>query len=563
MPARTNSTHNPYDSPLQAAERALAGADWLRASELFRAVAAETPGSAEAWDGLARAAYWIPDEETLLSAREHAYHLYRERGDDLSAARMAAWLAVDTIEMTGLEAVGNGWMQRAKRLAAGRTDTPDAVWVTGLSARLQVITGAPMTTVQRTAARASSMARRLSMPEVEALNLAVEGVARLCMGDVSRAVPRLDEAAAIVCSGEVHDLTAAALTLCSLMGACERTRDFDRARQWCAAARQFSDDRGFPVVLSICRPHYGAVLMWRGHWQEAEEHLEKGCRELTEFMPAFSVGALSLLAGLRWRQGRWDEAAGMFEQIRTESSAQLGIAELLAGKGDCDAATVVLERHLRELPEADRLERGPVLELLVRCLAAAGKVKRAAAYLDELRQIARSVRTPSLRASAAFAEGTLAAATDKASLATDHLGDAVALFERAGAPFESARARIALAEALLADGHADAAAREASIARETMLRVGAAKEAERAALVSAMINARRIINADSPDGLTSREVEVLDLLAEGRSNQEIAGDLVLSVRTVERHISNIYEKLGLEGRTARTAAAAHMHRAKT
>ena len=119
-----------------------------------------------------------------------------------------------------------------------------------------------------------------------------------------RAVRCLDEAAAVVLTHEAHDLTATAFALCTLMGACERIRDFDRARQWCAAAKQFSEDRGFPVVLSICRPHYAAVLMWRGHWPEAEEHLLVGSRELTEFMPPFAVGALALLGALRWRQGR-------------------------------------------------------------------------------------------------------------------------------------------------------------------------------------------------------------------------------------------------------------------
>jgi DNA-binding NarL/FixJ family response regulator len=56
--------------------------------------------------------------------------------------------------------------------------------------------------------------------------------------------------------------------------------------------------------------------------------------------------------------------------------------------------------------------------------------------------------------------------------------------------------------------------------------------------------------------LTAREVEVLRLLAAGKSNREIAAEMVISIRTAERHIANIYEKIGAHGKTARAAATA-------
>ena len=549
------------DPAFQDGLRALAAADWRRAYSEFKSVVERRPEFAEAWEGLAEAAYWVPDDETILEARERAYHLYRERGNSLAAARMAGWLAVDWFELRGQEGVANGWLQRGQRLINGRRETPENTWLRIAQARLAFMLGRDASVVCRGAAQAAELARRLDLPDMEALSLSLEGLARLGGGDVRRAVPRLDEAAAIVLGREARDITAAAFTLCQLMAACERLRDFDRARQWCAAARQFSEDRGFPVVLSICRPHYGAVLMWRGHWPEAEEHLQIGSRELMEFMPPFAVGALSLLAVLRWRQGRWDEAEETFEQIKHEASAQVGIAELLAGKGEIQAAIDVLERHLRAVPSADMLERGPALELLVRCMAGAGELQQIGGYVEELKAIAERVRTSASRASAHLAQGLVAGAGGDWETARRCLGDAVELFEREDAPFEAARARIALAEALDAGGRHDAAAREAQIAGETLRRVGAAKEAERAARLLASIKTERsAASRQAADGLTAREQEILALLAQGRSNQEIAGDLVLSVRTVERHISNIYQKLELEGRTARTAAAAYAHR---
>jgi ATP/maltotriose-dependent transcriptional regulator MalT len=551
------------DGVFKAAIDALTNADWQRACALFREITTNDPSAPEAWAGLANAAYWVPDEEAILEARERAYHLYRERGETRKAAEMAAWLAVDWLELRGQAALANGWIQRANRLIAKHRETPEGAGVAILNARVLMLTGAEGGAVRRMATRAAALARRQGMPEHEALSLSAEGHARLNLGDVQNAIKCLDEAAAVILSAECNDLTFAALTLCSLMGACERIRDFDRARQWCAAARQFSEDQGFPVVLSICRPHYAAVLMWRGHWPEAEEHLRIGSRELMEFMPPFAVGALALLGGLRWRQGRWEEAEEVFEQIKHEAPAQVGLGELLAGKGDFPAAMDILERHLRTVGSIDKLERGPALELLVRCLVAADEHERASEHLRELRQIADSVRSQSLRAMAAFAEGALAASTGDLELAQQSLGDAVELYERAGAPFESARARVALAEALCSRKNLDAAVREAHIARETLRRIGAAKEMERAAALLATLNTRRKLAAGkNPDGLTAREAEILALVAEGRSNQEIAAALVLSVRTVERHISNIYEKLGLDGRTARAAAAVYAHRAR-
>jgi ATP/maltotriose-dependent transcriptional regulator MalT len=544
-----------------AGRRALANADWDAAYTAFRDVVAAQPDHAGAWEGLAEASYWTPDEDAVLQARERAYNIHRETGDSLSSARMAGWLAIDWFELRGQYAVSNGWLRRARRLVRGHTETPEGAWVTLAEARLTFMRGEDPAAACRMAARAAGRARRSGLADLEALSLSLEGLAWLSVGEVRRAVQRLDEASVIVLGGEAEDVTFAALTLCQLMAACERTRDFDRARQWCATAKQYSEDRGFPVLLSICRPHYGAVLMWRGHWPEAEEHLLKGSRELMEFLPPFATGALSLLASLRWRQGKWDEAEELFERIRGEPAAQLGLAEMAAARGELEVAIETAERRLRSISKSDALERGPILELLTRCRAAAGEVRASRANLRELRSIADAVGTPSLQASAALAEGELAIASDRPDVAHPLIGDAVALFETAGAPFESARARVTLAETLVAVGRLDMAAREAYIAGESFRRIGALGEADRAARLLASIDARRKKAAGRDvDILTTREREVLELLAQGQSNQEIAERLVLSVRTVERHASNIYQKLELEGPTARTAAAAYAHR---
>jgi ATP/maltotriose-dependent transcriptional regulator MalT len=173
------------------------------------------------------------------------------------------------------------------------------------------------------------------------------------------------------------------------------------------------------------------------------------------------------------------------------------------------------------------------------------------------------VGSQSLRAADASSQGLVAAAEGNYDPAGQFLRDAIELYERAGAPFESARARLAYAEVLSASGDQDRSVREAHIAGETLRRIGAAKEAERAVSLLSAVNARRKLAASkSQDGLTARETEILALIAEGKSNHDIAAELVVSPRTVERHISNIYQKLNLDGRTARAAAAVYAHRAR-
>jgi ATP/maltotriose-dependent transcriptional regulator MalT len=265
------------------------------------------------------------------------------------------------------------------------------------------------------------------------------------------------------------------------------------------------------------------------------------------------------LAELRWRQGRWDETEDLFRQVELEGIAQPGRAELALSMGDAKAAADYAERYLRQLPAEDRMERAIGLELMVRSLAAVGNYDAAAEPLAELRRIALHTRMKPLLASAAFASGALGAEQGDYESARRCFEDAVGLYERVSAPFESARARLALARALLSLGRQADSGREATLALQSFRQVGAVKEAEVAAAFLRSLGAAITLQepAENPAGLSTREVEVVELIAAGRSNQEIASDLFLSVRTVERHISTIYEKIGAHGKAARAAATAY------
>jgi ATP/maltotriose-dependent transcriptional regulator MalT len=363
------------------------------------------------------------------------------------------------------------------------------------------------------------------------------------------------------------DPDACASTCCFLIYACERVRDYDRAVQWCAYLQELATRWNYPLMFSECRAHYAGILIWRGDWAEAEATLAATTNELLATRPVEAAYGIVRLADLRRRQGRFDEAATLLAQAESHpfrtlgaNYALLGRAALALDQGDATAAADLIERFLRGLPAENQLERSTALELLALAQIALGAADQAAQTCAELQSIATAVATGPLRAAARFAAGLVATAGGELEIACHYFEDAIDLYKRSGVPFETAQARIGLARALLALGRIQAAEQQARKAQDTLQRLGAAPEADRAAALLRDIEAtpdKQIALAPDMADLTPREVEVLRLIAAGKSNQEIAAILVLSVRTVERHISNIYAKIGASGAVARATATAY------
>ncbi len=546
--------------PLSAGRAALRRRDWVTARRHFQA-ALDVGQTPEALEGLAEAAWYEGDEAQLFDARERAYRLHLERGDRAGAARMALALANDSVEFRGQPAVANGWIERARRLLEGLDPTAEHAWLAVWEAHraLMLVNDAAAARVH--ASRGATIAQTLGITDAVMLSRAIEGLALVCAGDIEGGLRRLDESATASLAGEVSDLNAAGTILCYLVDACDRLRDFDRASQWCERVREWADRVGWGDAFSVCRPHYAVVLMWRGAWDEAERQLAMARTELSAARPPMAVEAVVRLAELRWRQGRWDEAAALFREVEHEGLSQLGRAELALSRGNATEALDLADRYLRRIPAEDRVERAQGLELKVRALVRLGDAERAAGIAAELRQIAAAVNTEPLRAAACLAEGLVAACRGDHEAALPLFEDAIDFYGRSGGVFEEARSRLQLARTLLALGRADAAAREAGEGLSSFRRLGAQREAPVAeGLMREISRSTSATSAAEPraegPALTSRERQVLALIAAGRSNSEIAEALVLSVRTVERHISNIYGKMGVSGKVARAAAAA-------
>jgi ATP/maltotriose-dependent transcriptional regulator MalT len=369
----------------------------------------------------------------------------------------------------------------------------------------------------------------------------------------------MDEATAAAISGEISELTVVGATCCALMYSCEAIADYERSAHWSARARELCRRWGLRSFFSICRVHYASNLILRGEWGMAEEEL-RDLIESPEFARATVLeDAAMKLAELRRRQGRLDEAETLYLKAPHKPLAIIGQARIALDRDDDPvAAADFVDRFLRRISDEDRAERAFALELLLRLRLRRQDVDGAASCVTEIEQLAALTGTLSLKATARVAEAWLSEARGDLQMARRSFEDAVDLFSQAGAPFEAALARRNLARLLQALERISSARREARASFEAFRALGARHEADLAlTLLRGLEDDTGVAVSAIAGGLSRREAEVLTLIARGRSNQEIAEDLVLSIRTVERHISSIYEKLNLSGASARAAATAY------
>jgi LuxR family transcriptional regulator, maltose regulon positive regulatory protein len=543
---------------LQAGYAALAAYDWKASRAHFRrAVAADE--TAEALEGLGMASWWLDDAGTVFDSRESAYRLYRQRGDRAGAARMATLIATDYYIYRGELAVTNGWLQRARRLLEGLEPSFEHCLLTMWSGHIALFEDNDVPAARAASTETIALARQLGIVDLEVLALALEGLVLVSAGDVDEGMRRLDESVTAALAGDVEDPDAVVTACCYLLYACERVRDFDRALQWCAKTEEYCRRTSYRSMFGVCRSHYAAVLMWCGDWRRADEELTSAVRNLQGTRPGWVVEAALRLAELRRRQGRLDDSVRLYEQVPAHPDSLLGQAAILFERGDAETAADLVDRFLRRVPPDDLIEHVRGLELAVHVRVALGHLDLARQALGEIEDAAERVSTEPLRASAHYARAMIHESCREYESARRAFEDAVDLYQRCGAPYETALARVGLARSLLALDRVNVAAGEARAALDTFRHLGASREAGRAAgllrdLGSSLLHSQLDLTAVT--GLTRREIDVLRLIARGESNQEIADHLFLSIRTVERHISSIYQKLGVHGKAARAVATA-------
>lgn len=553
QPGGSASGQNTTADRLHEPRQALRQGQWERARAGFEAVLAEEE-SAEALEGLSEAAWWLEDAQEVLSARQRSYRLYRLRGQDVDAGRMATELGFDHAVFRLELAVANGWFQRAHRLLDEQDPIAEQVWLGLREAEVAYHTAGDMGRTRQLAANARGLAESLSLLDPALMGLALEGLTLVGLGEIEEGLQRLDEAAAAAVGGELHSYKAVSGICCFVIFACERVRDIERASQWCEQYMGYCQRSGMPGYLAFCQAHHASVLAARGSWADAERQLEDA-REALQARPAWSLTVCARLGELRRRQGRFTEAALLFEHAHPDPGGILGGARLALDRGDAETAREIAEGMLVRVPDADRIERLAALELAAEVRCVSGDTDAADKAVAEFEAVADAAGTDWMMGRANHLRGQLALASGDPATAHQHLQVAVDTYQRVGLPFEESSARADLARSMHSVDRHDSGCEQARAARDGFERLGAAVEERK---VRAMLDELCPADHAPVGGLTRRELEVLRLVARGATNQEIADELVVSRHTVRRHVSNLLTKLDASSRTA-AAAWAHEH----
>jgi len=465
---------------------------------------------------------------------------------------MATWLAADYLDFRGAFAVANGWLRRARRLLAPLEPRPDHGWLAFHEAYVAFMQGDTVRSSEL-ARRASRLGRRFHTPDLEMLGLALEGAVLVACAKVREGMRCLDEATAVALGAEATIPISRAWACCFLVTACEVVRDYKRAFEWCDRIAEFVERYGSHYMLGFCRHHYATIHVWRGQWQDAEAQFKAAVDAYARARPAYVGGALAGLAELRRRQGRWDDA----EQLLGQVAALVCRSRLALDRGDAQKALELAQRALRQVPAPMIMNRAPALEVLIAAAAERGHLQQAKTALTELKKIARCADTLPLRAAVHLADGIIAVANGNLECARPLLEDAVDEFERSGAPFEAAQARLELAKGLMSLGRRVEAAHEAQKSLASFTGLGAEAAARRTRTLLDLTASVSRPASPVPE-VSRRERDVLRCLAEGLTNRQIADRLFVSEHTIHRHITSILRKLDLP---TRTAAATHAVRA--
>lgn len=532
--------------------RALALGRWVKARSCFDSALAQNrdPGALE---GLSWVCWWQEDLPACLAAREQAYRDYHAANDLLGAARMAMWIGDDHLWFAGAPAIAEGWFARARRLLDGLDESPEHGWQAVFDAYL-ALGSRQFAAACSLVGEAQRIGRAHGAAGLQMFAVAMEGVVLLEQGAIAAGLRCLDEATAAALAGEYEELVPAVWSCCLLLSACEELGDDERGWQWSQQITAFSNRLGVPFVVGNCRSHYGRILTRRGWWRDAERELVTAVDRLPHGPQAWYADALARLGDLRRRQGRHSEARQAFEEAGEHWFAQAGLAALHLEAGDAAGAATLAERTLRQLPEASP-KRAEALEVCVRARLALESPGKASDHARELRHLAATVGTSSLVATASLCEARLVVADD-AELAARHYADAIVSFDRAGTPFESALARLELAQALASTSCSELAVIEARRAWSMLEELDASREADRASVLLAELAGDDTPREPYP--LTRRQVEILTLAAEGLTEWQIAERLVLSEHTVHRHLANIYTRLDCSSRAAAVAKASRL-----
>ncbi|WP_202619336.1 helix-turn-helix transcriptional regulator [Ornithinimicrobium cavernae] len=521
--------------------------------------------------------------DAAVRSLQEAYRLQTQAGA-ASAALRTAFLLATIFDRTSQHSLFQGWLGRAQRhLTSLAATSPDVPVERGLVAMLELrraLAGGRFDLMGPLAEEISAVGLRHGDPDLIALGALCRGRLAIYGGDVAGGLTLLDEAVTGVLAGDVSPLTAG-VVYCTAIEGCQEIGALDRLCQWTEGLVTWCGDQpGLAAYAGACALHHGQVLTLKGDWDRALEmfaaahtrYLSQGERGAAGAAQRERGDLLRVRGDLAGAEEAYQYAVGL------GCDPQPGLALLWLARGRREAASAAVRRWLDEtqLP-AQRTQHLPaVIEVLI----GVGDDGLARTLAEELDSRAALTGCEPVAAAAAQVHALVELASGDAAAALPYARKAIQLWLAVDAPYEGARSRLVLARALETLGDEDSAVQELREAATVLQGLEVAVDSALGALgggpraAGFAPSAREgtggagarfgSASAPGPGGgtvaggaahLTEREVEVLRLVAAGHSNRQIATQLVLSERTVARHLSNIFGKLRVGSRTAAAAYA--------
>ena len=526
---------------LERGRKAYATRAWLQAYECLERAHAQEPLGPEDLELLSTVAFMLGRDDDCVSWLERAHLAHLEGGETLRAVRCAAWIGLN-LASRGAIGPASGWLGRAQRLAEGEGDCAERGFLL-LPAMFQHDAAGDHAAAAAVAEEAVRIGERFGDRDLFALAVHGQGHMLIRSGRVREGLALLDEGMVAVTAEELSPIVTG-LVYCGVILACQEVYEVRRAREWTRAlADWWALQPEMVAFTGRCLVHRAEILQLDGSWRDALEEVRRASERFEKTRnPA---------AGLaRYRQGELLRLQGDFtgaEAAYREASGfgwepQPGLAQLRLAQGRAEAALSAIRRA--EAATANPVERARLLPAFVEIMLAAGEVESARRACLELEEVVAGFESAMLDGMVAYARGAVYLAADEPREALVALRRAGEIWHALDVPYELARTRVLVGDACRSLGDEESAALEHDAARRVFERLGAKPDL-----------ARLPQAARSVHGLSRRELEVLRLLAAGKTNREIATSLVISEHTVARHVQNIFAKLGVSSRSAATAFA--------
>jgi len=536
-------------SELEQARQHHARRAWVLAFAAFKNADRASELCAEDLERFAQAAYLAGRDDDYLAALERAHHAHLSQDRRLQSVRCAFWLGLRLL-FRGEGGRAGGWFARAERLIESETAACAERGYLLLPAVEHAIRGGDLDKAASIAAAIVEIAERHQDEELLTCSQLDEGLIFIRQGDVARGLARLDELMLAVTANTLSPIVTG-LMYCAVIGACQEVCAASRAREWTYALSDWCGQQPEMMAFTAsCLAHRAEVMRLHGAWSEALAEAERASRRDPQRDARSTAAAFYEIAEIHRLRGDVPEAEAAYRDASRygrEPQPGLALLRLEQGRAPIAAATIRRVAGTTQPP----LDRVKVLPAYVEIMLAVGDLGAAHAAVDELEQTAARFATEFVAAAAAQARGEIEIADGAAHAALVSLHRALDLWQELHAPYPAARVRVAIGIACRALGDEDGGALELDAARAAFERLGAAPDLARVD----SLRARAPAAHTGARGLTRRELEVLKLVASGRTNRQIGADLDLSEKTVDRHVSNIFAKLDVPSRAAATAYA--------